>query len=572
MFLFKLLETSIKMIEKIESLRKLVGQFDTESFAGFFAYFIKRRPEDIDDIELNKFHSKLKDFFYLIGLNVFSNEKREEIFDFNPKLVGDLAARLNAIKADYYPGELSEYTTEAIIHEMAFRNHFDNGVLSYVEQDLEKLRRVFSPFDGRINAAFGMDVDFLIEVYKITEFVSMIKFEKQHAFTHSAAFIEFNKKKDSKDFVHAEAVAQLPADIREQFYAFHAKPHAYLLFSKEDLYRLLSSEKVDAFLSIFSCKPDNIKSFNYYTDINPLEIAPILQLNENTYLHICQKQIPVAIYKFLFNFLQTDVQHGPKLIQHRNRNLEKKVSEIFQSFFPKKQSFFYENYYVDGGFEQDLLILFKGNAIIVETKAAKLREPFRDIQKAIVRLHGDFKDAIQYGYEQCQRIESFFLGTNPINIMNEKGEMLYTVNPLRIHSVYCIVVTLERFGCLQTDLSLLLQKQKNASYPWAVYIDDLEIFLLALRGSIENPQGKFIDYLRSRRHLHDHLHAIDELDVCARFLKGPEKFAVYAKEQHTLFDFSPHEQALFDEMYHSGGLLFKEDVMPDYKKYSIKQK
>lgn len=556
------------MTEKIEALRKLVGQFTTESFAGFFAYFIKRRPEDIDDIELNKFHSKLKDFFYLIGLNAFSDEKGEVIFDFNPKFVGELAAGLNAIKADYYPRDLSEYTTEAIIHEMAFRNHFDNGVLSYVEQDLEKLRRVFIPFDERIIESFGIDVDFLIEIYKITELVSMIKFEKQLAFTHSAEFFEFNKKRDSKDFVFTEAVAQLPENIREQFYDFHAKPHSYLLFSKEDLYRLLPRTKVDAFLSIFSCKPNAVKSFNYYTDNNPLELAPILQLAENTYLHICQRQIPVAVYKFLFNFLQKDVQIGPQLIQHRNRSLEKKVFEIFHSFMPKKQAFFYENYCVREGYEQDLLILYKGNAVIVETKAAKLREPFRDIQRAVVRLESDFKEAIQYGYDQCERVEAFFLGTKEFTIMNEKGQSLYTVNPSRIHSVYSIVVTLERFGCLQTDLSLLLKKQPTAAFPWAVYIDDLEIFLLALRDNFENPQGKFIDFLRSRRHLHDHLHAIDELDVCARFLKGPEKFAGYAKEQRTLFEFSPHEQALFDEMYYSGGLSFKENVMPDHNKYS----
>ena len=68
----------------------------------------------------------------------------------------------------------------------------------------------------------------------------------------------------------------------------------------------------------------------------------------------------------------------------------------------------FENYYVIDDHEQDLLILYKRNAIIVEIKASKLREPFRDIDKAIKRLKSDFENSIQYGFDQCKRVEDFF--------------------------------------------------------------------------------------------------------------------------------------------------------------------
>jgi Nuclease-related domain len=269
----------------------------------------------------------------------------------------------------------------------------------------------------------------------------------------------------------------------------------------------------------------------------------------------------------MYDFLSKDENLKDKIRRHREKELEKKVADIFKSVFNDTSSFVYENYFVTEGHEQDLLILTKGTAIIVETKASKLREPFRDIQKAVVRLKSDFKDAVQYGYEQCKRIEDFFSMETSFDIRDNKGRLLYTVNPVKYHSVFSIVVTLERFGSLQTDLNLLLQKDVADNYPWSVYIDDLEIFLITLKHHRSNPRGKFLDFLSSRRRYHGHIYAIDELDVCGYYLKQPEKFKAHAKKTDTLCQFSVYEQAIFDEIYHSGGLRFKEEPMPDFYRY-----
>ncbi len=124
-----------KLENAIDALVRKVSKYEPESFAGFFAYFIKRRPEDIVDIELNKFKSKLKDFFYLIALNAFAENKGNEPFDFRPAVINELADSVNEIRSHYHIQKFEDYTDEAAIHEMAFRNYFDNGVLSYVEQD-----------------------------------------------------------------------------------------------------------------------------------------------------------------------------------------------------------------------------------------------------------------------------------------------------------------------------------------------------------------------------------------------------------------------------------------------------
>lgn len=559
------------MEQKINGLITQVSEYDIERFAGFFACFIKKRPDPNDQIELNKFDSKLKDFFYLIALNIRSSKTSAVDLEFSPKVVAGLADQVNAIKDYYRMGKFTDYTMTSVIHEMAFRNHFDNGVLSYVEQDLEKIRTVFSPFEKKIKEGLGFDIDFLIEVYKVTEMVTKIRSEYLMGFSHTQEFKTFLENTHSKQMNFDDAFELLPEKVKDGFLSFHNKTHAYLLFSKEDLYQCLDKEKVDKFLAIFSCNSARFSSFRYYTDPNPIEVAPIIEISENKYLHICQKQIPIAIYKVLYDFISKDDSLKDKLRRHREKNLEKKVATIFKKFFGTKEAFYYENYYVENGYEQDLLIIYKGAAIVIEIKASKLREPFRDMDKAVIRLKNDFKQSVQEGFNQCKRTESKFNCHPAFDITNEKGNVLYRVNPSKIHSVHSIVVTLERFGSLQTDLNLMLDKEPSDNFPWSVYVDDLEIFLLTLKHHVRNGQGKFLDFLRYRRQLHGRSYAIDELDICAVFLKNPEKFYGYAKMSDTGLTFSPLEQGLFDEIYYSGKLKFEEQPYPDFQRYFGKE-
>lgn len=548
---------------KINELQELVSQYDTESFAGFFAFFIKRHPDPAAQIDLNKFESKLKDFLYLIGLNAFSEKRGNEKFEFPQNILGILADKLNDIKGFNNPKKVNDYTKESVIHEMAVRNHFDNGVLSYVEQDLEKIRRVFTPFEDKIIQDFGLDINFLIEVCKEIELISMIRRKHTMEFKHTDEFVEFSERVQSKKMGFSEAFDLLPENIQEAFHSFHSKTYAYLMLKAEDLYHRFETEKVDKFLALFSREPLPDASIRYYTAESPFELAPLLRFSNGQYLSLYGKQLPISIYKLFYAHLISDQKYNSKLRKHREKNLEHKVTDIFRYFFPKQEAFFYENYFIEKNYEQDLLIIFKGTVIIVETKAAKLREPFRDVDKAIIRLKDDFKDSIQYGFEQCKRVEDYFFDDNPFDITDEKGKILYKVNPNKINNIYSIVVTLERFGSLQTDLSLLLQKDDNIDYPWSIYIDDLEIFLLALKQNIKSPVSQFLNFLNLRREMHGRMYAIDELDVCATYLQSPLKFKSYSEATDTFLTFSPYEQGDFDKLYWANQLHFKEKALPD---------
>jgi len=549
--------------KKIDELKELVSKYDTESFAGFFAYFIKKRPDDFVDIDLNKFDSKLKDFLYLIALNAFSEKKGSEIFEHFNRELGIIADRLNEIKDFNRLAKFTDYTKESVIHEMSFRNYFDNGVLSYVEQDLEKLRRIFTPFEDKIVEDFGFDINFLINICKEIELVAMIRFKHVMEFSYTKEFVDFNERVQKNKMSISESFDLLPENIQEAFLSFQSKTYAYLMFTAEDLYHRFEKDKVDKFLLLFTCEPFPNLEIRYYSAESPFELAPILKLPENNYLNLYGKQIPISIYKRLYTHFFNDESSNNKLRKHREKSLEKKVAEMFKSFFPSRETFFYENYFIEKNCEQDLLIIHKGTALIIETKASKLREPFRDIEKGIKRLKVDFKNSIQYGFDQCKRVEDYFFDTEHFDIKDEKGKVLYNVNPTKIQTVCSIVVTIERFGSLQTDLSLMLQKENEVSFPWSIYIDDLEIFLLALKQNVRNPIGKFLNFLKIRSGIHGRIYAIDELDVCATYLQSPDKFKRFSEAEEIFQQFSPYEQNYFDKLYWSKKLRFKEKPLPD---------
>jgi len=556
--------------EKIESLQNLVSKYDIKSFAGFFAFFIGKGGHENSEVSINKFKSRLKDFLYLIALNAFTEKRGNKKFEFSDEIIGVLANKVNEIKEHYKPNEFSTYNRESVIHEMAFSNHFDNGVLSYAEQDLERIKKVFSPFEENILKDIGLDLKYIINIINHLALVSVIRLKENTQHLHSKEFIDFIEKVQSNKIDFKKELELLTSDIQNQFLNFHEKSHNYLLFRKEDLYLSFPEKKVNIFLNIFSCKPNPNPNFKYYAQENPFDSSPLLQISSNLFMYINLKQLPIAVYNYLYNHLLISKKTNDKIRRHREKNLEKKVVEIFKNVFPSKSSFFYENYFVLENHEQDLLILYKGTALIIETKASKLREPFRDVKKAIIKLKADFEHSVQYGYNQCLQVEDLFYDNQPFTIKKRNGSVLYKINPTRIHSVFSIVVTLERFGTLQTDLNLFLEKEEDYEFPWSVYIDDLETFLLTLKHQMRSPSDKFLDFLRDRRKLHGHVYAIDELDICATYIESPKKFKKDADMEDYLIQFSPHKQRLFDDLYFSRKLRFKEKIYPDeYYKFGI---
>lgn len=534
-----------EIIELSYQLKTEVAEYELENFAGFFTYFIKHRPV-VEESPLNDFYSKLKDYLYLIALNATAVKRGTKLITVNDPMIGKWAADLKKIKSLYRENtigkieqlEQTEEIKQRVIHYMSFQTYFENGVLCYMEQDIDRLSRIFSPYDSYLISDFGFDADFLITFYRFSEMVSAKKHERANAFLNTPEFAEFMVTDNGNDL--SERLEKLPDHIFDDLDKLMNCTHVSFKFTKEEYCAALPKEKVERLLDILTFKPVPIEQFLFFTQPNPLDDKPILLLPSGEYLYTYQRQLPIAISKFLYQHLQRNETITNKVRKHRDKTLEIKTEDIFRKFFSKEErTFFYMNYHVDENTEQDILILSRNMALIIEVKASKYREPFRDPIKGFDRLKSDFKESIQYGYEQCLRIEDNFFEDEPFAIYDQNEKLLHEINPKKYDEIYSIVVTLERFGPMQSDLNLMLQKDEHVDFPWAVYIDDLETFLLALKRTYNYPVLPFKQFLKQRQKLHGKSYVTDEMDICGAFLSNSKLFKEIAENDEASATFLP---------------------------------
>ena len=137
------------------------------------------------------------------------------------------------------------------------------------------------------------------------------------------------------------------------------------------------------------------------------------------------------------------------------------------------------------------------------------------------------------------------------NMLKKMASMLSGLrNENEFEEDFSIIVNLKSFGQIQNDLSTLIKLENDDDvYPWAVKLDDLEIFLLTLISRKKKPID-FVNYLLMRETLHEKLICSDELEICGGFIEGKlkQKKVDYADVIKT----HPRMGELFDYQYNKG--------------------
>ena len=365
-------------------------------------------------------------------------------------------------------------------------------------------------------------------------------------------------------------VDEAPAFIKEMgeqrrpMYTFVAD-HGIInrFYPNELISASLSIEKVNSILSLLTATRQQ-SDYLYYTATrpgNPLYEKPIIDIGEGMYQVFEVKQVLHAIENLLENICSSTTDNTTKLVDKKGKLLEERIVEIFKTFF-KKDYEVYVGYYVDGC-EQDILFLWKDYAFIIEAKGYNLREPFRDPNKAFVRIKDDFKACIGYGYTQTKRVEQKFVDQVPLRITDKNEKLIKEIDTTKYKDTdFSIIVNLKSFGQIQNDLSTLLEVEEDSTYPWVVKFDDLEVFILTLSAKKKDPYF-FINYLLMRENLHEKLFCLDELEICGGFISGKITEKLIEKADSILT--TPDLTDLFDTQYKKG-MGFKNEKYLNEKK------
>lgn len=558
---------------KSQTLKEIVATYDTPWFLGDLSDLMHHIAEGRGQDRLGRLSSPLRQLYFLAGLLITSNPSGGTDHIYRKDKWDEIVDLLNEIEFEYdktfFPKTEEEITAEwKHIRKVAipsFLSYFNQGPLNYEEQAINWTRDLFSQLDSIIELKVDLKTEDFIKFYENLDELHQkcfqsytLKHELLRANWDKYTRIAMGTAPEVPDFIKEKMEANRP------LYTFMSD-HGIIsrFFPKEIVSVDLSIEKVEAILNLISTTRTQT-DYIYYTAINPgnpLYEKPIVDIGEGMFQVFEVKQVIHTIENLLEKLCTTSAADTTKYAEKKGKLLEDRIVAVFSNFL-KKDFKIFRGYYVDGC-EQDILILWKNFAFIIEAKGYSLGEPFRDPNRAFVRIKRDFDASIGNAYEQTKRIEKKFIEGLPLKITDNNGNLTEEIDTNLYDYDFSIIVNIKSFGQIQNDLSTLLKKEnEDDEYPWVVKIDDLEVFLLTLKAQRKEPMD-FINYLLMREDLHGKLKCSDELEICGGYLIG--KINKESIDKVDILSSIPDYVTTFDRQYNKG-MGFKNEKNLSKKK------
>jgi hypothetical protein len=542
-------------------LKELVAQYDTQLFFADIMGMMKTIPNfNFADksADLYGLSSPMRQLFYLAGLNITSAPEKVTKSKFSDEEWTNIKALVQEIEKEYLilfdnaaQGKDEDGVVKTNLVANAFFNYFNQGHLNYEEQVLERIEMYFMPFAGHIEANFGFTPNEFIRFY---DELGEVFHQKLNSFMAPGK----QGNETWEDFVWRMASEGVPPERFQEHFPDHISnffeflyDHTTVFTFKSDEIKSLPIDKVNTFLNSFAIERTE-SEFLYYTQSNPIYERAIIKSGDN-YIAFEHKQLGHAYYTTIANFLADDKKLGELFHKRRGKELENKIESVFNKLLDKSVKI-YHSYYNEHGNEQDTLIIFQDTAFIIEAKASKRKEPLRDPDKAFPVIESNFNSVIQKGYDQAYRIKKFFTAKKPLLIYNKSGKLQETINTAEYKNVFSVIITLEKFGQLQTDLTDMLKMEKDdPTYPWSISIDDLEVLFLALL-KLGVPFKKLVHHLNLRERLQGYLLCGDELQVFGWLLtnKKVDKSVKNLEKNDIPLLTTPEMADIYDKLYDKG--------------------
>ncbi len=435
---------------------------------------------------------------------------------------------------------------------LAFLHYFNNGLFASVHQVVERIRIYLAPFDAELSAALGISAT---QALAICQWIS-------------------DQLQRSLDDLQATAHGE-----REERLKLLDKAEK-LLLGMNDL-GLVLLPKLEAafpgiagvFCSRFSVQRGEAPEIRYPTEQSIYEARPLIRISGTE--AFCPSIN--ALFTALLLVGERTLLQSPardKFLRSRDKALENEALAKIRPFLSPRASIWSGVYETpDRQYEHDVVAVDDGLYLLIEAKAAPPIEPFRDPDKAFVRLRDAFRadKGIQKAYEQGNRIVRKLKAGDVVPLYDARGREVGRLSPDQSKLPVGVCVTRDNFGALATNLALLLEKDASDSYPWVVNIIDLANLAEAWSYFGWGP-AELRKYLEQRILLHGKALSDDELDYAGYFMRHGS-FDSVINARADLLQLNPKYSDLFDDLYrhlHLGGptvtLEQTEPVLMDLKR------
>lgn len=548
----------IRVARQIKSataeLRAKVGRLRTEEVVGSCSTYELSRAASDDDSQ--RLHSPARQIEFLLGILLETPEPGDPepmTEDCWPAIVVALNGVFNVYSELFWTSPLDTGVRSSAwnrIREVAspafFHQHF-GALLASIEQIERRIERYVIPFDKAVSDALDLSA---------TEMLAVARWIAQDVQRGADRLYAAHTTMRS---VHADIMR----DVQSQFaIARMARTPAVISAATEFQSAMTSMFKVEysallaefgevggRFWERFSIARGVGPELVYPTERSVAHSQPLIRLTERTAMVASVNAVYHAILTVSEGALRTG-SISQSFFARRDAALEAESIAHFRRLVGPT-AVVYEGVFEfpDDQFEHDAVVVVDDVVFILEAKASPPREPFRDPEKAFLRLRDAFHSdgGVQKAFEQAARIKRRLDRGERVELFARGGTLVTTLNPSALRGVYCVGVTRDDFGALATDLTLLLDKQGDEPYPWIVNVLDMEALadaweylgwgLPALRA-----------YLDQRHSLHGRVYSTDELDFAGCYIRHGSFHSVLVPGMDVM-QLDPRYSDFFDELY-----------------------
>jgi hypothetical protein len=495
--------------------------------------WISQGPEAVQKTGLS---SPQRQTFYLLGLLMTTPEPLTQ----KPLPKGSwerIIGLLNVITDSYMKTAIAGVETGGIdpkkssVAALAFAQRFMSGRLAVAEQLERLVRGSCAPFDENLRAKCGISA---------TEALEMVDWMKD-------ALIErwenFEGQKNAEDALMKTGIDMIKVGKLEAWQASDefkaAQAEAIHLLNNRNEMTLYANcvaiakfnerfgnERTETFLRLFALRRGEVNGFRYFASPkppNPTELAPLVIVEEKRVCAPMHAMLYNAVYDTFDDMLREMTDVKEKYLKTRGVYLEERVHSLIASMFPNVLVRL-EKYYETNkqGNEHDGLLVVGRSLLVMEEKASEMKTPSRDVERSFRNLTDHFKSnrGIQHAYNQANRvIDIVNAASSAVAFYDAKGNVAAKIDPSMIDESFAICVTLESFGMLATDLTMILEVPADHDYPWVVNLYDLETLVDGFKRKGLSGDD-FLRYLRHRRDFQGRLVSDDELNLAGQFISN----------------------------------------------------
>lgn len=550
------------MDEKIKVLKEKLQYIGTRDLLGMIGiHFITFANGASDMAEQSNIFNKTdlispqKQYTYLAGLLMstddksdghITNDEESGIYNELENDVQEITLEYTKTFLDIDPSSKSDDIKRNLVSMDAFTSYFDTGILRYAEQTIHLIKILYSSFDSELESLTGLITEDYIAFYQLVcdEFESAMSSSK-YAIDGIKKFLDSLNPyvvDVEKEYERLMAFAQGSAGLNLQ----NAMDSLNSIKASK-VYDIFGKEKGKRLLDIFGLYRRE-RDFSYYNGKNPFAENPLCWIDEGETLFIVHPQFLLnAIYNYITEVLENPQnKFADKYKRVKAEIVEGQFLDYFKSIFGDEAVYHTSVCEERGTKEHDILIEFHDYILIAEVKASKVREPFFNPQKAYKRISDHFHSDSGIGgaYSQAITLKKFIEGQKDIVLYENKNNKFYLEN-ISQKIILPLILTLNQFGGLAVNTSLILEKDADEPYPWVCNWHDFENIIEILEYLHKGPQD-FIDYVVWRIDNHANVLSSDELDVIEGYFLDSQ---LREKIKSSAAFFPPNGSSLIDKIY-----------------------